>query len=80
MVEVAKKSKRDFIETVSDVKEHKKLLRTRNNVLVVYAKSSKYYLLINNSLNTIRETRCLSRSARIRAPGRYYLNPESQPL
>ena len=41
MVEVAKKGKSHLIETIEDVKEHKKLIRTRNNVLIIYAKSSK---------------------------------------
>ncbi len=36
-----KKAKSNTVETIEDVKEHKKLLRTRNNVLVIYAKSSK---------------------------------------
>ena len=43
VVEVAKSGKTHLIETIDDVKEHKKLLRTRNNVLVIYAKSSKYF-------------------------------------
>ena len=43
VVEVAKRGKSHLIETIDDVKEHKKLLRTRNNVLVIYAKSSKYF-------------------------------------
>ena len=43
VVEVAKRGKTHLIETIDDVKGHKKLLRTRNNVLVIYAKSSKYF-------------------------------------
>ena len=40
MVEVAKKGKSHLIEVIEDVKEHKKLIRTRNNVLVIYSKSN----------------------------------------
>lgn len=40
-VESAKK--KEFVEKVYDVKEFKKLLRTRTNVLVLYMKTSEYY-------------------------------------
>ena len=43
-VQVAKRNaKRNLIETVADIKDFKKLLRTRNNVLVIFAKSGQFY-------------------------------------
>lgn len=36
-----------LIEKISDHKDFKKLLRTRNNVLVLYSKSGKYFFFMS---------------------------------
>ena len=57
-MELKKVDKTQLIERVNDVKEFKKLLRTRNNVLTVFANSGEYcrlelYCVTVLSLNTV---------------------------
>lgn len=48
--------KREYVEKVYDIKEFKKLLRTRTNVLVLFMKTSEYFQISKYLILTFKSS------------------------